>query len=700
MSLIKSAGMMAGGQPENGGNWSAVDSIFAPVAAALQKDVQHPVFFISLVPNDWSVQYFGLPKPERPDAECEIDGHLQALIKALERSLDRGPDLLDRFFEDHIKPHLGDPNIRAQLTEWALKRLHGRRVPLGWEDSSSTGSSIWGRQNEGNQPLLWFQDALEWACRHQFNLEGFLEGRNRVEKEVMLYSNHLMSIPQYLSWPGLVNPRTAEAFVAEVLLYNTYRDGTSPCLPTELDHWFVPLAGLGQWRAAACWLSPHATPPPPFTLGEHSAFQQLLSQALIDLFVDQLGRVIQSGKKEQLPDAFSVLWWSELPPRVFSSQGDLTRNHPLSQGNNAFLKIEKEGELCNISMDFNAIHPELQARIGTISGFDRVEFKIRLFDESPANLRDLAPRHQSQLQMRLSSLLRQHAATADTTKALLRLDIEDAAIHMLKNSITITRWKESLAKLRKVEGQAMEATVKHAIREAQMSLASCFIVEGMGNLLRLKTIVEGDEWAKLESWTALELLERWQDRDPAILGIYAKWVGRFSALVCFGNSYHHGFKLVLRGHRTVTSTTIDTAQVPEGTTDTMETWWENPQPMVPLSLREVRSHIALLSTLIEPLLNATEALRRAPREGSCLIIEMIDRLPQEITVRILNTTYSPPEGLAKGIKQLQTVLDGSQIASVRSDDRPYDPITKLLAVEIALHPQKLADSILRATRRR
>jgi len=100
-------------------------------------------------------------------------------------------------------------------------------------------------------------------------------------------------------------------------MYNTHQSAKELVAPSKLDHWFMPLAGLGQWRAAGCWIAPDSTAKMQ-RVGLYSVIEQLLSQTIIDVFVERLGEVIIDSRADsltvklgQLANALTMLWWSE-----------------------------------------------------------------------------------------------------------------------------------------------------------------------------------------------------------------------------------------------------------------------------------------------------------------------------------------------------------------------------------------------------
>jgi len=120
-------------------------------------------------------------------------------------------------------------------------------------------------------------------------------------------------------------------------------------------------------------------------------------------------------------------------------------------------------------------------------------------------------------------------------------------------------------------------------------------------------------------------------REPAeLLRVYAAYVERFAALVCFGHRYFAPSKFVLPEAQSALWILPNRPAEPGGLRLGM---------LIPFSMKHsATSHIALLGTLIEPLSNASRH-GEPPRSGEPgIFIHLLDELPEQIVVRIENLT--------------------------------------------------------------
>jgi hypothetical protein len=671
-----------------------LNSIFRPVAAALQQDIDHPVFFLSLVPDQWKVRYFGLALDNKPENSSRLFEETISSVKTAIAKADKPAfESLDEAFENLRSRKLLD----RTLTGRAINFLSNEEVALGWTNSSVAGGS-WGLDCDDEAPQVWFQAALDWAAC-EFNKERFL-GVYKGKALAPLEHKRALHVDNYVQRQGIINAVNAGAFLAEAVLCGGFASEKNEVAekPSALNHWFVPIQGLGQWRAAACWiasLKKDQTQEP----GLYAVIDELLSQAIIDVFAEQFGDAVvvpptQNDRYKRIADALSLLWWSEeiclywRGENVFRLCRDsvdkaLKQSEPTPSrfwlASRGFIKVEKVGQFHRIHLAFQCFKPEHVRLLG----FDRVTLTVRLLNElacdQPASKME---KYGENIRGRIESRLEQLTLRDSNQQALLRAEIEDAAVHTIKNAITTMGWRHALSELSRIFSRITDPEIAAAVIEARSVLAKLRNPEAIGSLLRLRSLVETGKREKLKYWTAYDLLERWKPSQE-LLELYRNYIKNFAAQICVGMSYEKTIAIGIDG---AGSEQIDLANLQA---DSMEEWYLG--PLIPLSFSGGDdSHIALLATLIEPLSNAIKATSKC-EVSPAIFIRLFDHLPDYVLVRIENWTLAPPDRLPPGVLQLQEILKKTRMASI--PDKPWRD-RNYWGVEVKLHPHKLAEWIL------
>jgi hypothetical protein len=321
---------------------------FRGIARALQDTLHAPIFFIALHPHLWADEYYGVLGSS---AENE-NRRAQWLMGRIDKlSSTRADDwvALDSIAEELVS-EIGksDPH---EILSGAFNVLSRQPVRMGSRRLDGSAGRPGARQESafflrgGGTPAPgWFQDALDFGGNWELKIEDFRQflgtsRDNRFCKFRWPFGTdraRLMEVQTYVKREGLMSGRLA-IFIAEYLYYLAgmqllgHGENRHPN-PSELDHFFLPLRGLGQWRASACWLRfnpvTRNTQLPEFPgAALPTALEELTTKSILESFRVRLEQAIATRRRLFVPDqasfievdnpladlayAFSTLWWSE-----------------------------------------------------------------------------------------------------------------------------------------------------------------------------------------------------------------------------------------------------------------------------------------------------------------------------------------------------------------------------------------------------
>ncbi len=696
---------------------------FAPIGRILNQQLQRPIFFLTLHPEDWRAQYYGIL--------IEPDERKAVLLKKLIHEL---VGSRSRDFQT-----LKDVLNSIQQQGWAASDLLAASVYILYQKTVQLACDIhegtWffpGAQGQTNF-LTWFQQTLDFANKFNFTEQAFSDFVKETECRDLKFHcpfgegkkrSLVIEVLQYLTLPNLVNSELFEIYVAEYFysvagrhhLTSSAEHSVTYPSPEKLSHYFMPLSGLGQWRAAICWIGEDSSDrEAPTLLNElsstlHQALNELCSQALVDVFsYELLGALAASPKLgarswlARLANVFAFLWWSD----EISFYQQSSCRFRLTRGN--YGRLEESSSLGAASevpqpftrfLTYERLRPgrhQIQIDLSQILdstpsmktfglnrlGFDRVLFEVRLFESPDEYLGDSErvphwQRIEDLLQERISQVLRLVASEASRSRA----EALEAISHSMKHTLRSTGWRHSLEGIRKIVPQNDSARI--LLQQTLRSLAMFQIVEAVYDLQDLDRICERRWYHKLEWWTNQTQLRRWESATPDVYECYGKYICRFISLICSGHDIESFY------FRMDPKTDFATVSVWEEDFRSVETWIRELGPLPPLAMNRGQgdSHLALLATLHEPVVNAAKHSRPAH-----VYVTLASSLPAEIDVTIANKISGPLHMKPTGIEQARILIERTGLATIESAevDRPQGLFYE---ITVRLHPHRLAGRIL------
>lgn len=680
------------------------------IGRILEEYLGPPLFFITFHPTQWALQYYSGVAPQTP-------GECQALDEVIRR-FSRSENIND--LDELVRWMASQPaNFTPEaLFQAALDLLAANKLPLGWMDhNGSTTRAHWSLNQDKSAPLRWFQVALDYAFVYRFD-------KRRLPAEIsgkVYLHDKIMEVSQYMSEPLLVDATSFRSYFAEYLYSqrgNVPRlgsDGQIPKekLPSQLDHFFVPLAGLGQWRAAACWIVSHRTLNKQIDRGLHDSLQSLFSQILVDAFARNLDSALLRWRERAedynsaIHNTFASLWWSheiaffrcgQCVARLFRDpkSGLLEPSIPSHSAlrpltSRGFLTSRYDSPFSLAQLDLKEL-PELDEEVrDELFGFDQVVFSIPLFD--PLFTQTVESLYAARIAERLSIAPQLY----NLRRSAIRLQIVEAVGHSMKNTVKITGWRRALQLLQKFQERQEERLPE--VDEALRSLSLYELVEGSGGLLRLMSLCVQGNFDKLTDWTSLGSLARWEHEDPRqLLDLYAKYIKRFAIVHCRGLDWTNGFHFVVEHQDGPEELHVETTRAPGGS---IQDWIDELGEIPPLSARYgPDAHITLLSTFSEPLCNAIKTLQKLSKDHNRLgrlLVRVIPDFPRQVRIEIGNDIASRPKAMAPGLSQHEELLRLTYLATISELFREDDPNRYWIRTD--LHPVKLAKKILQASQK-
>ncbi|MBI2808721.1 MAG: hypothetical protein HYX68_27345 [Planctomycetes bacterium] len=709
-----------------------LNGAFQSIGRLFKQMALPPVFFLALHPLQWAVRYYGLEA--LPDADAALQ--LESLVAAYPSQVNKPWDIdnLDQFVRD----------LAGQNNQLTAERFLGGAVAIMSKQSVILGCSTpsypagaprqtehWNLDRCEKKRFLWFQHTLDFAYVFRFSSQDFMKARARegpmlgvraFDEETKTAT--VVEVRRYMSIEQLVSTDTVLAFLAEYL-FSTGGQLSLDYLPSDLCHYFVPLAGIGQWRTALCWLGMQHTGTPKFphilvaSLNEHcsqsmiSAFGTKLAQTLIEM--ETLTSPLD--KYKLLSEVFATLWWSreialfdsnqcvycavrDGGPGLLNAAGTSVSVVAHNKVSNFLTRTPCPGRRREwIQLDLTILEvagPDGPARLekGTIRErlqFDSVRFLVDLLDEE-IDVPVYGPRIADQI----ASVIIAHSH--------LRLRTQGAAMgavgHTFKNAVLVTNWQAALNGLRQLP-EPHPLAVSKAIR----SLASFLISEGLGQLWRVVGLCLKGEFDKIQRWTDDSVLQMWMTQPAEVLKRYERCIEDFVAAVCYGlNSHDDSEQLNLKGFWFAIEASahgiprqerwVPTDKLPRRS---VKDWFSD---LLPPFVLEKDAYTALLATLIEPVKNAHEQLYKEKRAEGLYVHVSSSHMPNYLLVCFGNETSRPPERLPPGVVQAQTLFSWTEIATIQEIPPEMGPVFehaprgKVYWIGMQLHPHRLAKKIL------
>ncbi len=219
-----------------------------------------------------------------------------------------------------------------------------RAVAVRWleDDSLSLGDAFslpaWNperwRSSPSQQAPLRVQDAIDWYAGHRCPVERAKFARDAGYSEVGATRSNptILKVPMSASRPNIVTLANLKVFLAEHLLaYDQYASSVPSAQASVnessgLTFFFLPIKGLGQFRAAIDWVGVDGYKMNSLKI-EHQLMEQastlqrlglesLFTQSLIQSFSTSLRQAFsemqegESTSSDALYQAFADLWWA------------------------------------------------------------------------------------------------------------------------------------------------------------------------------------------------------------------------------------------------------------------------------------------------------------------------------------------------------------------------------------------------------
>ena len=432
---------------------------FRDIGRALRDTLQAPIFFIALHPQLWADQYYGVLGTGDPECSRWLTKRVEELSGAQTADDWRALDSIAESLVGDLRGSDPDEVLGAAIdvlsrdpVRMGSRRLDNKDRGRIWESPSSAFFLT-----DGGIPAPgWFQDALDFGCYCGLSVDRFLalpsNGRGRGYCQFHWHFDsgtkaRVLEVKSYVKREGLMLGRLG-IFIAEYLYYlaamRKLADAEPP-RPSELDHFFLPLRGLGQWRASACWLvhDPIATPKPfkdHSSAPLHAALEELTTKSILESFGVRLKEALAKAQAsnpaqldlfeadaaasslESLCAAFSTLWWADeilLLERDIcrfrlarDTAGDLraceAAEQPLGDlvHRDRLLAWEADGHEVLLQINLEALNQYAAKRARTV-GISKVQFRVRLLNRPDAERewRDTWAGYEAQLREILEVIL-------------------------------------------------------------------------------------------------------------------------------------------------------------------------------------------------------------------------------------------------------------------------------------------------------
>ncbi len=775
---------------------------FEPLAAALQKELKLPFFFLALNPTHWRIDYYGLmagsdellvsdysalveklKQTRKGETSAE---YVDRVAAEFQKELFKGLNLMDspqnlkndetsdsygtgvaEKFEGNflgkptddqlqaLKSCVDEAHVRTVVSKIIAEQLRAvasgilakQPIELGSKNFAKSDNSPpqhpWFLRSNPTGNLKWFQIALHLAAsgseEKAHSLFESVYNQDLLTDLLDLVGWPVIGVRNYMSSANLVDSRNIQFFLSEYLYAISQVNGKlleSWGNPSQFNHYFLPLEGLGQWRAAACWLlrkDVNGQQSIKISDALHASLRIICSLALVDAFITDLSETLSSvgsgiesaEARIEIGKEFATLWFSreisfyrgsqfvfefyrDDVGEMIPGQEDGKAGHLPYVPSDRFMSITYQPASNDhlIQLDLTHLPYPEPKNTAAILGFEKIVFSVPLFASSEGEHSHAVFPFEEHLRERLAALLDLHHKRG----AANRTDVVEAINHQMKRALESVAFPEAFKEL-----GSMDQNSEHFPHVTAKCLTLCQLSQAVPSLFRLVTINQERQIEKMTGWFHSEKLKTWRTGGNEIVDHYVEVMSKFFAAMCWGNKMFDGFHLRVRYRdssvRDLIVPTNDIVFEPIIRWITGST--RGALPPLSLAKSDASSHIALFGILFEPLNNAINAANSFPAgtDRGRLYIEFADRFHRDengqeersgIIVSIGNECVSCPTTIPPRIVQLKRFLPFTQMAAVleKDDQVPCekdfdsDRNRHRFWVSVMLHPQKLASQVL------
>lgn len=637
--------------------------------------------------------------------------------------------------------------VAEQLRAVAFRILARQSIELGSRNFAQAANAPpqhpWFLRSNPTGNLKWFQKALHLAASgSEKKAHSLFESVYKTDLGADLLDLvrwPVIGVKKYMSSANLVDSRNIQFFLSEYLYAISQVDGKlleNWPKPSLFNHYFLPLEGLGQWRAAACWLlreDGNIQDGIKISDALHASLRIICSLALVDAFITDLSEILSSvgsgiesaEARIKIGKVFATLWFSreisfyrgdqfvfefyrDDVGEMIPGQEDGKAGHLPCIPSDRFMLITYQPESNDhlIQLDLTHLPYPEPKNTAAILGFEKIVFSVPLFTSSEGEQSHAVFPFEEHLRERLAALLDLHHKRG----AANRTDVVEAINHQMKRALESVAFPEAFNELR-----SMDQTSRDFPHVTAKCLTLCQLSQAVPSLFRLVTINQERQVEKMTGWFDKEKLKNWRTGGNEIVDHYVEVTNKFFAAMCWGNKMFDGFHLRVRYRdSSVRDLIVPTNDI---TFEPIIRWITGTKrgalPPLSLAKSDASSHIALFGILFEPLNNAINAANSFPAgsDRGKLYIEFTDRFHQDekgheeragIIVSIGNECVSSPIIIPPRIVQLKRFLPFTQMAVVleKDDQVPCDMDfdsdrgRNRFWVSVMLHPQKLASQVL------
>jgi len=650
-----------------------------------------------------------------------------------------------------LAPHLefSEQQVRAVAVRW----LEQESLSLGDVPDSLAGAAARWRVTHNNQSHLRFQDALDWYAEYNCSLS---EARHADGDRYDGYDEYgsgrsktILKIPMSASRPNIVTLLNLKVFIAEHLLaYDQYvrRIGTAdtgdPDGEPGLTFFFLPIKGLGQYRAAIDWVGIDGYKLNSMTIQSYLSEQasklqrlgleSMFTQSLIRSFSTSLRQAFSEMQEEEnkssdaLSQAFADLWWAnevrfykagQLQNRLSRAEeeDDLTWMTPKDQPSRwdvdwkdynssykEFMAIAGEGhpELTYIKLNLSSFvtrgnntdgkinqllansaldYRDLEKTIGGLP-FDEVLFACYFFQPLKEDLAEWV----EQLADSVIGIFIEQ--TVQRTKIVRsRAKIVERLAHWLNGLMrSVGRAgaaKNLTAAMNSLTDQDLSLEL---LREVGKSLQLMVLAESGASLFRLYGTIDEGDYGHLRKWFTNTSKAEWKEA-PA----FQKYQQSISHLArAIGGARGHKKIILVADGKTIEYTDSCELDLDELRFPPLAKGEKVNEPI-----------LALLPALTEPLENAFNYLDKIGKLGTDtpIRLEMADLRQSElpcILVNIGNPLFEDDEvPETHGLSRAQELLKITELATIGQGEKKDIEGVPYYFVPVRLHPQRLAEKI-------
>lgn len=643
--------------------------------------------------------------------------------------------------------HLDEHLVRAVAVRW----LEDESLSLGDAFSLPVWNPERWRSSPNQQAPLRFQDAIDWYAGHRCPVDRAKFAKDVGYSEVGATRSNptILKVPMSASRPNIVTFANLKVFLAEHLLaYDQYASSlpaSSQASVNEssgLTFFFLPVKGLGQFRAAIDWVGVDG-----FKMNSLKIEQQLMEQAstlqrlgleslftqsLIQSFSTSLRQAFsemqegESASPAALYQSFADLWWAnevrfykdgQLQNRLLRADGenDVTWlsstalqprwNLPwtIYEGTcRGFLATSGQGhpDLTYIRLNLSSFagpsndtnrklrrllsnallgFRDLEKTIGELP-FDEVIFACYFFEPLEEDLAEWVDQlGEAVVTVLLEQTIQRTKIVRSRAKTVERLA---HWLNGLMRSVGRARAANNLQHALKLVGDDENAL--HLLKEVGNSLQLMVLAEAGTSLFRLYGTIDEGDFGHLRKWFTETSRLEWE--KPTAFEKYQKSVTHLARAIG-GARGHIRIDIVVQGEKTEYTTgcelDLDELRFP------------------PLAKGEKVNEpiLALLPALTEPLENALNYLDKRRQLGSDtpIRIEIEDLRHTDapcILVNIGNRFFDEDELPERhGLARAQQLMEITEVATISEGEKREVEGVLYYFVPVRLHPQRLAEAI-------